>query len=101
MGGTLPAAAPQSSGVDGQVLRKAKVGGQVLHLKKNPDRNVQRITFRDLAKFVWPIKTDKHLSHLTGYDERTCRRWLCNATEPPAEALSIILCEIMRRFHER
>lgn len=70
-------------------------------LKKNTDKNVRPITFRDLAKFVWPNKAEKHLSHLTGYNERTCRRWLSNVSEPPAEALSIILYEIMRRFHQR
>lgn len=63
--------------------------------------NGQRITFRDLAMFAWPRKTDVFLSDLTGYDARTCRRWLANATEPPAEALGVILGEIMRRFHQR
>ena len=63
--------------------------------------NGQRISFRDLAKFAWPQKTDQFLSHLTGYDARTCRRWMANQTEPPAEALGAILQEIMRRFHVR
>jgi hypothetical protein len=63
--------------------------------------NGARITFRDLAKFAWPEKTDRHLSHLTGYDARTCRRWMAGSNEPPAEALGVILCEIMRRFHMR
>lgn len=61
--------------------------------------NGQRISFRDLAKFAWPNKTEQFLSFLTGYDARTCRRWLANQTEPPADALGVILCEIMSRYH--
>lgn len=60
--------------------------------------NGQRLTFRDLAKFAWPQKTEQFLSHITGYDARTCRRWLANQTEPPAEALGAILQEIMRCY---
>lgn len=60
-----------------------------------------RISFGDLARFAWPSKAEANLSHLTGYDARTCRRWLAGHTEPPAEALGVILAEIMRRFHER
>lgn len=63
--------------------------------------NAARITFRDLAKFAWPEKTDQFLSHLTGYDARTCRRWMAGSNEPPAEALGVIIAEIMRRFHVR
>lgn len=85
-----------------------KIGGQI---STRPDRivrpvtriNGKRITFRDLAKFAWPQNTDQWLSSVTGYDARTCRRWIAEdaakGTEPPAEALGVILCEIMRRFH--
>jgi hypothetical protein len=73
------------------------------------DRNVRkvipiaaaRISFGDLARFAWPSKAEANLSHLTGYDGRTCRRWLAGDTEPPAEALGVILAEIMKRFHQR
>jgi len=73
------------------------------------DRNVRkvipidagRISFGDLARFAWPRKAEASLSHLTGYDARTCRRWLAGDTEPPAEALGVILAEIMKRFHQR
>lgn len=43
-------------------------------------------------------KPDKHVSYLTGYDARTCRRWLNHHTEPPAEALGVVLAEIMKRY---
>ncbi len=60
-----------------------------------------RISFGDLARFAWPSKAEANLSMLTGYDARTTRRWLAGDTEPPAEALGVILSEIMRRFHQR
>ena len=75
-----------------------------------PDRNAQRpvthinsarIRFRDLAVMAWPEKTDAHLAHITGVDPRTCRRWLADDNEPPADVLALILCEIMRRYHQR
>ena len=85
-------------------------GGHFLRRTDTADRNVQRpvtringerIYFGDLARFAWPDKTDHHLAHLTGVDPRTCRRWLSDQNEPPAEALGVILAEIMRRFHQR
>jgi len=60
-----------------------------------------RISFGDLARFAWPAKAEANLSLITGYDARTCRRWLAGDTEPPAEALGVILAEIMKRFHQR
>ena len=70
-----------------------------------PDRFVPpRISFNDLATFAFPHKTDHHLSFHTGYDVRTCRRWRASKdgkNEPPAEALGVVLAEIMRRFHQR
>lgn len=61
----------------------------------------QRITFGDLARFAWPQKAEANLAFVTGYDARTCRRWIAGDTQPPAEALGVILTEIMRRFHQR
>jgi hypothetical protein len=83
-----------------------EIGGQIA---TGTDRNVRkvipisaaRISFGDLARFAWPAKAEANLSHFTGYDARTCRRWLAGDTEPPAEALGVILAEIMRRFHQR
>src|ERR1700676_901547 len=63
--------------------------------------NSARIAFRDLEKFAWPNKTEFFLAELTGADPRTCRRWLAEHNEPPADALGVVLCEIMRRFHQR
>lgn len=66
-----------------------------------PDKIVPRISFHDIATFAFPHKTDHHLSFHTGYDVRTCRRWRAGQNEPPAEALGVVLAEIMRRFHQR
>lgn len=60
--------------------------------------NGERISFRELAQFAWPQKTEANLSYLTGYDARTCRRWLAGSG-PPAEALGVVLSEIMKRYH--
>lgn len=87
-----------------------KPAGQILRNEDAPDRSVQtrvthingeRIYFRDLARFAWPEKTEYHLAHLTRVDPRTCRRWLAGDNEPPAEALGVVLAEIMKRFHQR
>lgn len=75
-----------------------EIGG---HFSTAPDKNVRPISFHDLATFAFPDKTDQHLSFLTGADVRTCRRWRAGGTEPPAEALSIIIVEIMKRFQQR
>jgi len=79
------------------------------HLSTHADRNARkvvhldsaRIRFRDLARFAWPHKTEFFLAEITGYDPRTCRRWLAEKNEPPACALGAVLAEIMRRFHQR
>ena len=63
--------------------------------------NGNRIHFRDLARMAWPIKTEANLAFITGYEPRTCRRWLADHTEPPAEALAAVLSEIIRRAHQR
>ena len=63
--------------------------------------NGQRIRFADLASMAFPVKTEANLAFIARVDPRTARRWLADNTEPPAEVLGIILCEIMRRFHQR
>ncbi len=63
--------------------------------------NGQRISFRDLAVMAFPNKTEANLAFLARVDARTARRWLADNTEPPADALGLILCEIMRRYHQR
>jgi len=50
---------------------------------------------------AFPIKTEANLAFLARVDARTARRWLGEHSEPPAEALGLILCEIMRRYHQR
>jgi hypothetical protein len=79
---------PNSTGTDKSVRKVVQL-------------NSARIQFRDLAKFAWPHKTEYFLAELTGADPRTCRRWLADRNEPPADALGVVLCEIMRRFHQR
>lgn len=96
-----------SKKIDGQ---KNPVPAAELELQQNQtkslDKSVRavipisagRISFGDLARFAWPSKAESNLSHLTGYDARTCRRWLAGDTEPPAEAAFIVLTEIMKRY---
>lgn len=88
--------------IDGRNLR-AGVPAEVPERKQSgsTDRNVQPISFRDLAVMAYPNKTEANLAYLGRVDARTARRWLADDNEPPAEILSIILCEIMRRFHQR
>ena len=71
------------------------------NVRKVVQLNSARIQFKDLARFAWPTKTEYFLAELTGVDPRTCRRWLSDQNEPPADALGVVLCEIMRRFHQR
>lgn len=96
--------------IDGHVLRETPSGREVE--QKQPSgtgksvrpvtrTNGDRISFGDLARFAWPTKTEFHLAHTTRVDPRTCRRWLAGNNEPPAEALGVVLAEIMRRFHQR
>lgn len=89
-------AAAEATEIDGQVST-----GEDRFVRPVTRINGQRISFGDLARFAWPRKTDVFLSDLTGCDARTCRRWLAGHNEPPAEALGVILGEIMRRFHMR
>ena len=58
----------------------------------------RRISFRDLARMAWPEKTEFELSRLTGYDTRTCKRWLADDSEPPAHAAMHVLNEITRLY---
>ena len=96
--------------VDGQVSRREPQVPQTQQKQQaRPDKSVrpitringERIRFRDLALLAWPKKTEANLAFISGYDPRTCRRWLADDSEPPAEALGIVLAEIMRRFHQR
>lgn len=82
--------------IDGQISPSAdKNVRRVLQL------NAARITFRDLAKLAWPKKTESALADVSGKDPRTCRRWLADGNEPPADVLGAVLCEIMKRYHQR
>lgn len=61
----------------------------------------RRISFRDLARMAWPTKTEFELSRLTGADPRTCKRWLAEDTEPPADAAMHVINEITRLYLTR
>lgn len=96
--------------IDGHVVRERPQSPQPAEIQpKRLDKNArpgarinrQCISFGDLARFAWPSKTESHLAYITRVDPRTCRRWLAGDSEPPAEALGVVLAEIMRRFHQR
>lgn len=48
--------------------------------------NVMRIS-RDL----FPVKTARHLSDITGYSDRACERWLSERVVIPSDALAALL----------
>jgi hypothetical protein len=92
---------------DGQDLRPANDKAQVIdepsaksvhHVRRI---NGKRISFADLAELAWPGKTEANIAWIAKVDRRTARRWLSEDSEPPAEILGAILCEIMRRYHQR
>lgn len=89
---------------DGQLLQAANDAIQVIdEPSAKPVRHINghRISFADLAFMAWPNKTEANLAFVARVDPRTARRWLSDDSEPPAEILGAILCEIMRRYHQR
>lgn len=93
--------------IDGQVLQRAVPNPEhQQNQRTGTDRNVrringERISFADLARMAWPQKTEANLAHVAQVDPRTCRRWLADDNEPPADVLGAVLCEIMKRYHQR
>ena len=96
--------------IDGQSLRRPVPNLEHQQIQReNTDKSVrpvtringQRIHFRDLARMAWPNKTEQNLAFVARVDPRTARRWLSDDNEPPADALGIVLAEIMKRFHQR
>ncbi len=59
------------------------------------------LSFKDIAKLAWPTKTEFELSRLTGADPRTCKRWLAEDSEPPADAAMHVINEITRLYLTR
>ena len=57
-----------------------------------------RISFRDLAKFAVPRKTEQFLIDRTGCDVSTAKRWLSGASRPPAAAMVAICADIFSRI---
>jgi hypothetical protein len=88
--------------IDGQQLRSDRPA-EVPQRKQSEraDKSVQPISFRDLAVMAFPTKTEANLAFVARVDARTARRWLADDNEPPAEALGIILAQIMSRYSQR
>lgn len=106
MHGTIQRRVAEARETDGQPSRPPRRKSEAQRIQRqDPDRSVRPsgppISFRDLAYMAFPNKTEANLAFATGYDPRTCRRWLADNTEPPAEALGAVLAEIMKRFHQR
>lgn len=95
MGGLSRDGSQSAAKIDGQVSTETDRFVRITRI------NGQRISFRDLAKFAWPQKTESFLAHVAQVDVRTARRWLADDTGPPADALGAVIAEIMRRFHQR
>jgi hypothetical protein len=96
-----------TSKVDGQKLlgearaKKDESDQRQERTKMSARPNGAKIYFRDLAVMAFPIKTEANLAFVADVDSRTARRWLADGNEPPADVLSMVLCEIMRRYHQR
>lgn len=88
---------------DFQTEERKQIQSQESDRSVQPVRRIngQRISFSDLAHMAWPKKTEANLAHVAKVDPRTARRWLADDNEPPADVLGAILCEIMRRYHQR
>jgi hypothetical protein len=58
----------------------------------------RRISFRDLAKFAVPRKTQQFLVDRTGCDAATAKRWLSGHSRPPATAVYAVCADIFSRI---
>lgn len=58
----------------------------------------RRISFRDLAKFAVPRKTQQFLVDRTGCDAATAKRWLSGDSRPPAVAVYALCADIFSRI---
>lgn len=88
----------------GAALRKLGRGSNTAPDKFVPKEKapVERgISFSDLAKMAWPEKTEFHLAALLRVDPKTCKRWLGEKSEPPADAAMTVLNEITRLYLTR
>ena len=57
-----------------------------------------RISFRDIAKFAWPRKTQQQLTLRTGCDPSTAKRWLAGDVRPPGDAVNAVWADIFARY---
>lgn len=60
------------------------------------DKIVRR-KFGDVAKVLWPDKTEAHLAAIAKADVRTARRWIAGEFEPPAIVIAAVIVEITKR----
>jgi hypothetical protein len=65
---------------------------------KKIGKPVERISFRALAKFAVPRKTEQFLVDHCGCDASTAKRWLSGASRPPGEALRVVVADILTRI---
>lgn len=83
--------------------RATVVGGNKFPSKQNTEISFRRsndaVTFRHLVQFVWPDKTERWLSDLTGYSPRMCRHWMAGSYGPPADAHNAVMLELHRLLH--
>lgn len=59
------------------------------------------ISFSDLARMAWPEHTESFLAEILHCDPKTCKRWLEDNNEPPADAAMLVINEITRQYLTR
>lgn len=67
---------------------------------KKISKPTERISFRDLAKFAVPRKTEQFLVERTGCDTSTAKRWLSGTSRAPASAVFVVCAAIFARAGE-
>ena len=83
MSGVLQARVEEARKIEGRIVSGA-------------DEIVQPPLWTDVAKLIWPEKTDAELAAIAKRDPRTARRWLSGEFEPP----NIIVTTIIKRIFE-
>ncbi len=71
----------------------AEIDGQ---FRPGEDKIVRRL-FGDVAKVIWPDKTDMVIADIAKCDPRTARRYLAGEFEAPAIVIAAIIVEITKR----
>lgn len=61
-------------------------------------RGEERISFRDLARFVLGKKATAIVAQRTGKHERTVKRWFARGARVPDHAVTFVIGELIRRY---